>query len=227
MKRSSARDRAALIACDIVGHSSVKRHDVMLTRVRGINDVVGRALDRWPDDLVLWASGGDGGYVLFLDDGRRWPPADGWRRPLLETLMDLRRWAGEERVPLRLAAHYGPVDVIEGVGGCRQPVGDAINVAAAILARGTAAGIVASSQFRAALGPVPGVEFHDERRLRLKHGRRQALHLVSLAEPGRRRSRWSDAMEADRRKLLAARSTTQPSARPARNLCAGCPARRD
>lgn len=204
MRRSSARgrtggsrppDRAALIACDIVGHSSVKRHEVMLTRVRGINDVVARALDRQPADQALWASGGDGGYVLFLHEG--------WRQPLVEVLRDLRGWAEEERVPLRLAVHYGPIDVIEGVGGCQQPVGDVINVGAAILTRATEAGIVASAQFRAAFGSMSGVEFHDERRLRLKHGRPQVLHLLSVAGLGAR-SRWSDAVAADRQRLLEA-----------------------
>jgi Cyclic nucleotide-binding domain len=191
---SVAPDRAALIACDIVGHSSVKRHDVMLTRVRGINDVVARGMERIPSDLI-WVSGGDGGYLMFMDDG--------WRCPLLEMVRDFRRWADEERVPLRMATHYGPIDVIEGAGGVPQPVGEVINTAAAILTRGTAAGIVASSQFRAAFGPVCGVEFHDERRLRLKHGRPQVLHLMSLADMAPR-SRWTEAVEVDRQKLLEA-----------------------
>jgi hypothetical protein len=144
---------------------------------------------------VLWASGGDGGHALF--------PGGGWQPLALDLLRDLWTWAEREGVPLRLAAHHGPLDLVPGADGRPQPVGDAINTAAWILTRGSAAGIVVSSQFRRAAGPLPGAEFHEPRTLRSKQGRRQVLCLLSLADLGRR-SRWSDPVTVDEQRLREA-----------------------
>jgi class 3 adenylate cyclase len=185
-------DHAAVVACDIVGHSAAGRHDTMVARVRGINQVVGAVLARHTPDTVLWASGGDGGHVLFLNKG--------WRPSVLDLLRDLRAWAAREEVPLRIVAHYGPIEIIPGAEGGPQPVGDAINTAAWILTRATSAGIVVSSQFREALGPARGVEFHDPRRLPSKQGSPQSLQLLSLSDLGGR-SRWSGPAAADQERL--------------------------
>jgi class 3 adenylate cyclase len=184
--------RAAVVTCDIVGHSSTSQHETMLERVRGINDVVGNVLDNHPPGSVLWASGGDGGHVLFLNDS--------WQASVLDLLRDLRAWAEREAVPLRIAAHYGPLEVIVGADGRLQPVGEAINTAAWILTRGSSAGIVVSSQFRAAAGSLPGVEFHDRRPLRSKHGRPQTVYVMSMQGSGRR-SEWPDPGAADAERL--------------------------
>lgn len=185
-----------MLAFDIVGHTVTDQHEVMLARVRGVNQLVGKLLQTRARGSVLWASGGDGGHVLFLDDD--------WQTPLLELLRDLRTWAEREAVPLRIGAHHGPLEVIPGADGRLQPVGEAINTAAWILTRASSAGIVVSAQFRIAFGSRPGVEFHDRRPLRSKHGNRpQALHLMSLTGLGRR-SEWSDPVAADQDRLREA-----------------------
>lgn len=194
MTQTTPPRTAALVACDVVGHSSVDRHAIQLARVRGINKVVKRVLARDPE-CALWASGGDGGHVLFL--------MEEWQEPALDCARELWRWAQREDVPLRIAAHVGPLSVIRGADDRMQPVGDAINAAGWMLSRGSAAGIVVSSQFRAATLGRPGVEFHDERLLRLKQGTPQELWLMSLSELGMR-SRWSDAVAEDRQRLMDA-----------------------
>ena len=144
---------------------------------------------------MLWTSGGDGGHVLFL--------MDDWQRPALQLVAELHRWAERAQVPLRIAGHVGELDLIRGADGRVQPVGDAINAAGWIVTRGSAAGAVVSSRFRAGALGQPGVRFHDERRLRLKHGTPLELWLMSLPECGLE-SRWSGAIEADRQKLVDA-----------------------
>lgn len=194
MTRSAPPPTAAVIGCDVVGHSGVDQR-TQLRRIRGINRVVARAKRRHPDDCVLWASGGDGGHVLFL--------MDDWQGPALDLLRDLIRFTQRARIRLRIVAHFGPLVVFRGADGRLQPVGDAINTTGWILSLGSAAGIVVSSAFRTALGPMPGVELHDDRQLRLKHGGPLELWLMSLPRLGLR-SRWSDAVEADRCQLRRA-----------------------
>jgi hypothetical protein len=192
---SGLQRTAALISCDIVGHSSVDGRDAQLARVQGINHVIDEVSRKHPGMHVLWASGGDGGHVLFLDPD--------WQDPALEAARSLYKWSQETEVPLRIAAHVGTIAIIDRALGGEQPVGDSINTAAQILTRGSAAGIVVSSQFRDAIGRAAGVEFHGERRLRLKHGADQELCLMSFAGLGHQ-SRWSDAIEVDQEQLLAA-----------------------
>jgi CRP-like cAMP-binding protein/class 3 adenylate cyclase len=194
MMRPAREETAAVVAFDVARHSAASRR-TQLARIRGMNEVVARALGSPPDHCVLWASAGDGGNVLFL--------MDGWQRPALDLVRKLYRWAERGEVPLRIAGHVGDVAVIPGADGRRQPVGDAINEADGILERGSPAGIVVSSQFRLAAQDQLGVEFHDQRQLRLKHGTPLELWLLSLPELGLR-SRWSDAVRADRQQLLDA-----------------------
>lgn len=194
----SRRGYAAVLCCDIVGHSSVDSHDVMVARVRGISEVIVKALAKQPLDDVLWLPGGDGGHVLFLSES--------WVEVLFELLGTLWQWAEHEAVPLRIAAHHGPVEVIniKGPRGGPSPVGEAINTATSILTRGSAAGIVVSEEFRKAVGSArAGVTFHDQRDLRLKHGRPHLLYLMSLTDRSRR-SQWMGPVEVDQERLVDA-----------------------
>jgi class 3 adenylate cyclase len=189
--RSGTEREASTIACDIVGYTRGGRR-IQVEQVRGINQVVAAAIARQPPGSVLWASEGDGGHVLFLGEL--------WQAPAVALLRDLLAWAERAGVTLRIAAHRGPVDVIQGADDREQPVGDAINTAARVLDMGSEAGIVVSSQFRAAFGVSDGVEFHEERLVREKHGSPLELWLMSVG----RRSQWSDALGVEHRMLRVA-----------------------
>src|SRR5207253_239123 len=114
----------------------------------------------------------------------------------------LRAWSAQTDVPLRVVVHRGPVKIDQGEASALRP-GELLPALAGMLDRSSEAGIVASEEFVAALGPRPGVEFHDGRRLRLKHDRPQVLHLMSLAGLADR-SQWSDPIEEDHRRLQLA-----------------------
>jgi CRP-like cAMP-binding protein len=188
--RSSASP-ASIVAFDIVAYSKGEFH-TQVDQVRGINQLVAGTIARLPPGRVLWASDGDGGNVLFLDDD--------WQIPVLILIRSLLRWAARADVTLRVVGHRGPLDVIDGADGRPQPVGDAINTAAHVLDVGSETGIVVSSEFRAAFGARAGVEFHEERLVRVKHGRQLELWLMSVG----RRSRWSESRGVNHRMLREA-----------------------
>lgn len=190
-KRPGSDVLATGVAFDIVRYSRRERH-VQVRLVRGINQVVATIIDRQPPGSVLWASEGDGGHVLFL--------AEAWQYPALRLVRQLGRWAERAGVTLRVVAHRGQLTVIRGADGRAQPVGDAINTAARVLDVGSEAGIVVSEPFRAAFGHVDGVEFHEERLVRVKHGVQLELWLMSVGP----RSRWSDALDVEHRLLREA-----------------------
>ena len=185
--------RVPAIAFDIVG-SQRARPAVIEARQHAIDEFAAHALRRYGPDRLHFVWTGDGGYLLFL--------AQGWKRHLIDEVRRLRQWSAEDAVPLRVAVHHGPVRLVQGEATTRQP-GDLLNSIEGMLTRGSELGIVASHEFVGKLGERPGVEFHDERLLRLKHGRPQVLYLMSLADlmP---RSQWADPIEEDHRLLEAA-----------------------
>src|SRR5215831_14342231 len=185
--------RVPAIAFDIVG-SQRERPSVIEARQHAIDEFAAHALKKYGSDRLHFVWTGDGGYLLFL--------AQGWRRPLIDEVRRLRQWSAEDAVPLRVAVHHGPVRLVQGEATTRQP-GDLLNSIEGMLTRGSERGIVASHEFVGALGERRGVEFHDERLLRLKHGRPQVLYLMSLADlmP---RSQWADPIQEDHRLLEAA-----------------------
>ena len=185
--------RVPAIAFDIVG-SQTQPPEIIEARQHAIDEFAAHALQKYGRDSLHFVWTGDGGYLLFLD--RR------WRGALLHEVRRLRQWSAHESIPLRVAVHVGTVRLVQGETTTRQP-GDLLNTIEGILSRTSAAGIVASDEFVRALRLRAGVEFHDERLLRLKHGRSQLLHLMSLAGIAPR-SQWADPIEEDRRLLLAA-----------------------
>ncbi|MEV6241771.1 cyclic nucleotide-binding domain-containing protein [Lentzea sp. NPDC051838] len=173
-----------IVSCDIVGHSAADI-DVQVARVAAINAIVDACAD------VVWASGGDGGHVLFQQEE--------WEQPALDLAFALRAWSLDERVPLRIACHRGPVRTIVGAGGCVQPVGPGINDAGKLLGHWDD-GILVSEEFRLATSSA-AVEFHDPRRLLGNDGRLQSIYLMSS---GTSRSHWSTAAESDHEGLRRA-----------------------
>ncbi len=190
---SQSRLSAGIASCDIVGHSRVSSHEIQVARVKSINALIREALSKYPDSAV-WASGGDGGHLVFLDGD--------WQRPALELVAKLRRWAISECVPLRVTAHAGEVSTISGADGRTQLVGDGINESGSILAVGTPHGIVVSQQFRREVDKLgdESVRFHDPRPLQTKTQERDLL-LMSLPDLP---SEWGDYVDDDRQLLTIA-----------------------
>ncbi|SDH60251.1 Cyclic nucleotide-binding domain-containing protein [Lentzea fradiae] len=176
-----------IVSCDVVGHSSADETD-QVARVEAINAIV----DAHLGEDVVWASGGDGGHVLFWQDD--------WREPALGLVRALRSWSLDASVPLRITCHRGTARRVVGAGGAVQPVGAAINEAGALLDR-VDDGITVTDAFRLAVGADAGVEFHDPVRLLGNDGRLHPVHLMSI---GPLRSSWGTSLESDHRGLRRA-----------------------
>jgi hypothetical protein len=103
---------AAFVSCDIIGHGREREHSIQLQRIQSINDHVRRVCGRPLGQGVVWASGGDGGHVAFLEESMR--------GMAVLLIRDLFLWAQQETersesdFKLRLTAHFGPVSTIHG-----------------------------------------------------------------------------------------------------------------
>jgi hypothetical protein len=176
-------DLVTIVSCDIVGHSLTDERD-QVARVLKINSLVADTIARCPDGDVVWASGGDGGHVLFRQEA--------WEQPAVELAFGLRAWSSAEHVPLRITCHRGRVFHVVGADGRIQPVGPGINDAAALLGR-TDDGIVASDAFHRAVSTTE-VEFHDPRWML---GNDNRLHSTYLMSSGSGKSSWGPSFESD------------------------------
>ncbi|GHH48705.1 cyclic nucleotide-binding domain-containing protein [Lentzea cavernae] len=180
-----------IVSCDVIRHSSADERD-QLARVTAINDMVAEAVAGSAEGDVVWASGGDGGHVLFRQEA--------WEQAALDLAFRWKGWSLRERVPLRIVCHRGPVAHITGADGRSQPVGHGINDAGNLLAH-VDVGIVASDAFRKAMAHVPEVDFHDPRRLLANDGRLHWIHLLSC---GHDRSSWGTSFQNDHAALESA-----------------------
>ena len=192
----SATYEVGIVSCDIVGHSSVSDPGLQRARIAAINRIVAATIDADPSPDAIWASGGDGGHLLM----RRRP----WCAAALDLIERLHRWSVTDDVPLRIVAHVGQVTDMIGADGRVQAVGDGINVAGWLLTRGSAAGVIVSDAFQAAVEaarPEPAVDFHDARTLLDKRG---DAHRLSLMSTPTIRSGWDMPTEEDRSMLAEA-----------------------
>lgn len=188
----------AIVSCDIVGHSSVRERAVQLSRVANINSIVTEAISSSQPGQVIWASGGDGGHVIFRQEA--------WHLAAVRLIQTLHQWSRQDNVPLRITGHYGRVTDITGADGRTQIVGDAINFAGWLLTRGTQNGVVVSSAFRRALQSDNvtteiELQFHDPRLLRHKVLSGEVLYLLSTVAD---RSHWEQPLEEDAAQLKEA-----------------------
>lgn len=62
---SSSGD-AAIVSCDIVGHSLADMQH-QLSQIVDINNIVGQVIAACGEKDVVWASGGDGGHVELVE----------------------------------------------------------------------------------------------------------------------------------------------------------------
>ncbi|MEV6524485.1 cyclic nucleotide-binding domain-containing protein [Longispora sp. NPDC051575] len=183
----------AIISCDIVGHSKIDDLTLQLERVAAINGIVARTIAQGDPADVVWASGGDGGHVVFRGAG--------WCGPAIALLAGLRAWSLRSGTPLRVTAHVGEVADVRGADGRVQIVGDGINRAGWLLTRGSRHGVVVTGEFQdavEAVGADPGLTFHDRRLLRDKNRRHVVLRLMSTAEDA---SLWDLPVEEELAKL--------------------------
>ncbi|MCM4076078.1 cyclic nucleotide-binding domain-containing protein [Paractinoplanes hotanensis] len=186
-----------VVSCDIVGHSSELVHDVQLDRVVGLNTVVAETIEDRSD--AIWASGGDGGHVVFPEGDDR-----GAAQAALDLVTRFLTWSATAGVGLRIVAHAGRVSLVRGADGRVQVVGNGINVAGWMLARGGPDGVIVSEAFRRRLerhGEWAGIAFHEPRTLRDKRGVDQLLLRMSVQDLP---SAWYSPIEGDRQQLRAA-----------------------
>lgn len=177
-------DLVTIVSCDIVGHTLADERD-QVTRVTAINGIVAETIASCSEGDVVWASGGDGGHVVFRQEA--------WELPAIDLALGLQTWSLHERVPLRITCHRGSVSHISGADGRVQPVGSAINDAGTLLAK-VDEGIVTSDAFRRAVSAEARVDFHDPRWLLGNDGR---LHSIYLMSAGPSRSCWGALREND------------------------------
>lgn len=133
-----SRDSVVVVSCDITGHGREDRL-VQMARLIGLNDLVRGAISG-NRETRIWASGGDGGHFAITGD---FGPST-----VLEYLQHLRHWSQTAEVPLRVALHVGPVDIIQGAIDYPQLVGAAINEAGGMLELGVTGHNLVSESFR-------------------------------------------------------------------------------
>ncbi len=168
---------AAFVSCDIVGHGRNSAHARQVQRIEGLNNCIRRVCKSHFGQGVVWASGGDGGHVAFLDSSLR--------ETAVQLIHELFKWSQEQEweppeakgVKLRLTAHHGPVSIIEGADLRQQLVGDGINLCGSLLSFGTPGAVLATAAFRDFIlqgqgqgsSTLDAIRFHDERSIYLKH----------------------------------------------------------
>jgi hypothetical protein len=180
---------AGIVSCDIVGHSSTNTGQ-QLYRVAAINEIVAATIEGWPAGTVVWASGGDGGHVLFLN---RW-----WQQHAIDLILALRDWSDTQGVPLRVTGHHGQVAPVRGADGRVQMVGEAINYSGWLLTQVTHEGVVVSDAFRREVAisvTDPAVEFSDPRSIPHPQLPPQLLFLMSTPTMP---AGWGNAPQGDR-----------------------------
>lgn len=172
--------QVGIVSCDIIAHTESDRA-TQLDRVTALNAIVAEAVRR-PQADTVWASGGDGGHVLFFGSD--------WRDHALRLVWELKSWAVDQGVPLRVTAHVGEVATVQGADGREQPVGSGINEAGALLDVVGGSEVVASEPFRDLVEPgsPDQVRFHDPRQVLLRGKSPRLLYLMSTENI---RSSWS------------------------------------
>ena len=184
---------AGIVSCDIVGHSG-NDLTVQQQHIEGINGLVRALITSHREDIV-WASGGDGGHVAFL--------CRDWQFFALQYICDLRSWAEEQHVALRIVGHCGSVLMSEGADGRCQLIGHGINLAGRLLTYGVSGGVAVSDDFKAAINErrIDGIVLHGERLVRPKYFPSQRLHLLSKQD--RFSSTWNTMLKLERAYLIA------------------------
>ncbi len=205
---------AIFVSCDIVGHGADSDQSRQVARIESLNACIRRVCGQYFGSEVIWASGGDGGHVAFLDDSHI--------ETAIELIGNLFQWAQAQEASvnepwskLRLTAHRGPVSVIEGADGRRDLAGDGINLCGSLLKFGAPETVLVTSEFRDLIerkrtsgGEVlPQITFDRERMIYLKHHRPNTVAHMSL--PGAFVSSQAVSAGSDRDMLESAVSNSR------------------
>jgi hypothetical protein len=184
---------AAIVSCDIVDHAAATDVE-QIRNVNAINRIVAELIGA-VDPTAVWASGGDGGHVVF-----RSPE---WLSPAVRLMTALHEWSVQDNTSVRITAHYGPVYPTAGADQRTQFVGAGINTAGRVLAIGIPTGLLVSAEFKAAYEHAKGRElrFHSSRAL---IGKKYEEVRVYLASTDTVRSTWPEPVDRDRANLTDA-----------------------
>ena len=182
--------RVGIVSCDIVGHSAVRDLAVQRRRAEAINGIARSAIETRRDGETIWASGGDGGHLLFCEDH--------WLPTAIDYMTKLREWATKENVKLRITGHVGEIDRFSGADGRSDCVGDGINLAGWLLEHGFDEGVLVSQTFKDAVEHESGltVSVHDRRVVLPRHF--PPMNAYLLSRPGIFDSRWNVPDRGDR-----------------------------
>jgi hypothetical protein len=196
MDRAIERAEAAVVSCDIVGHSR-EPVGVQKRRVAEINKIIAERISSRASGDIVWSSGGDGGHLVFREKS--------WHGPAVELVQRLYDWAEREHVPLRIVGHYGELTYIDGADGRVQPIGDGINYGGRLLKlRERWQGAMVSDSLHEEIkksGVDLAVEFHDPRFIPDPSFEPHLLYLMSTRDM---RSSWDGPEPGDRAALKCA-----------------------
>ena len=179
--------RFSFVSCDIVGHSAQESLAVQAARVAAINAIVRKVIQKSAPCCVVWASGGDGGHVAIGIDQPK--------NLALELIADLRKWSVEENLRLRISAHVGDVEEMEGADGGIQLVGHGINLAGRLLEYADQDRVVVSESFRELYqsNELQGLRFHSYKTVVPKYFAVNTIYLLSVR--GEFESSWQGIIE--------------------------------
>lgn len=207
--RAETPTNAIFVSCDIVGHGEKGDLGEQSARVRDLNECIRSVCGDYFEHSAIWASGGDGGHMAFLD-AKDAPVA-------LRLIESLFSWSqggaaptADRKVKLRITAHFGPVSVIKGADQRSQLVGDGINACGSLLKFGEPETVLVTAQFRDLIRELNSdddpwlrrVTFGPQRRIYLKHSRATMVALLSLG--GSFTSRTDGLARSDRMLLRRA-----------------------
>jgi CRP-like cAMP-binding protein len=211
-------EEVCIVSCDIVGFGLLDAA-IQVEHVWGLNEVVRTTLQ---SSNAIWASGGDGGHIVFPMVAALTPTPDFTRveirekaaRRAISLMACLHHWAETSRVELRITGHFGNATRVTGADERTQWVGEGINLCGSLLDFGAPGALVVSDEFQTFIRTtnVEGLTFKDDRTVYLKHFSPRRIYLLDidfalltvLGEhelQGNIHSRWGEPTKSERHLL--------------------------
>ena len=196
-------EKRAFVSFDISSHSAEHNHTKQVERIASLNEIVAQIIRTPEADDPLWASGGDGGHIVFTLQGAA--------LGIPKALQTLQCWSVDHDVALRIVAHVGTATTVPGADGRTQIVGDGINLCGSLIEVAPAAAILVTEALKKFFVPEPNSEtsgthgsnsdlhFHDPRNVYLKHFQMTRVYLCSISKE--RVSYWGPLHRSDRTML--------------------------
>jgi hypothetical protein len=168
--------------------------EIQRRRVAEINETVRRTRKSHGPKRVIWASGGDGGHIAFLEGD--------YARAAVDLAIELYRWSEAEKLPMRVVLSCGDAEIIRGADGREQLVGHGINFAARLMLFGGRGRIVVDSDFRKVIesAKLDDIIFHDPQCVEPKDFSSGQIWLLS--KPGVISSTWDVSSRLGDRTML-------------------------